>query len=45
MNYLLFGLLIIIFAENKFKPRVFKTIYGDWIIWFNWKGKRKFLKL
>ena len=47
VNWLLFGLFLnacafCLFAENRLRPRLFKTIYGDWILWFTWRGKRKF---
>jgi len=42
MIWILFALFLILFAENHFKPRVFKTIYNDWVLWFTWKKERKF---
>nr|DAI89647.1 MAG TPA: hypothetical protein [Caudoviricetes sp.] len=35
-------MFLILFAENRFKPRLFKTIYGDWVLWYTWRRKRKF---
>jgi len=42
VNWILFALFLILFAENRLRPRLFKTVYGDWILWFTWRGKRKF---
>lgn len=45
MNWLLLGGFLILFAENRFKPRIYFTHKRDTVIWYTYKGKRKFWKL
>lgn len=45
MNYILFGGFLVLLIENRFKPRIYRTKFNDWVIWYNWAGKRKFWKI
>ena len=45
MNWILFAVFLILFAENKLKPRIDYTNRKDIIVWYTIKGKRKFWKL
>lgn len=45
MKCILLGVFLILFAENHFKPRAYFTYKRDIVIWYNWRGKRKFWKL
>lgn len=40
VNWTLFALFLILFAENKFKPRIDITTYNDAVLWITWKKKR-----
>lgn len=42
MNLILFALFLILFAENRFKPRLYFTLYGDLVLWYSIKKERKF---
>lgn len=44
LNYILFGGFLILYIENHFKPRVYLINKKEIIIWFTWKGNRKFWK-
>lgn len=45
MRLILLILFIIALVEGLVKPRLDKTINGELILWFNERGKRKFIIL
>lgn len=36
-------LVILIIAHVVLRPRLYETMYGDLVIFYNWRGYRKYL--
>jgi hypothetical protein len=43
MLYILIILVIALIIELKFHPRLDRNVYGDFILWYDYKKGRKFL--
>lgn len=42
---ILIFLLLTVYTELNFRPRIDKTIKNEWLLWYNTKGKRTYIKV